>query len=257
MLPARERLQVIHSLILRSSTRDEPKDKIIDYIAGSPHAGKSKDQSARLSLWILTALLLADGRNQIVNQASEEVANGLASPEQNGSAVQILFRELRIHNEKRLADESESHRRNYKMLSERIHRKEERLDQQMAAFRAQMASGREESRLEVRQDMLLAIGDVLQRAYRLGRSMEERLQDVIATLPTALQAGGAEALGAVGDTVQYNPRLHHSTTEITRGTMVYLSAPGVIVRGGKFGDRVILKASVTQRSEVNQWTSSG
>ena len=103
--------------------------------------------------------------------------------------------------------------------------------QLIETYRAQMSSGREESRLEVRYDMLLAVGDVLQRACWHGRSSEERLNDVIANLPKVLRDGGAEPLGTAGETVKYDPRLHHSTKEITKGDWVHLFAPGVIVRG--------------------------
>ncbi len=116
--------------------------------------------------------------------------------------------------------------------------------QLIETYRAQMSSGREESRLEVRYDMLLAVGDVLQRACWHGRSSEERLNDVIANLPKVLRDGGAEPLGTAGETVKYDPRLHHSTKEITKGDWVHLFAPGVIVRGGSFGEQVIVKASV-------------
>ena len=74
--------------------------------------------------------------------------------------------------------------------------------QLIETYRAQMSSGREESRLEVRYDMLLAVGDVLQRACWHGRSSEERLNDVIANLPKVLRDGGAEPLGTAGETVK-------------------------------------------------------
>ena len=131
----------------------------------------------------------------------------------------------------------------------------ERLRDQNRAYRAQMASGREESRLEVRRDMLLAVGDALQRACREDGSPEERLRDVISALPKALREGGAEALGQAGETAPYDPKLHHSPDGIPRGTPVRLSAPGVIVRGEAFGDLVILKANVTRQSEVSRCRS--
>ena len=58
-------------------------------------------------------------------------------------------------------------------------------------------------------------------------------------------------LGTAGDVVPYDPKFHHSPDSISRGTPVRLSAPGVIVRGGSLGDRVILKANVTHQMEVS------
>ena len=112
-----------------------------------------------------------------------------------------------------------------------------------------MASGREESRLEIRQGMLLAVGDTLQRAYQSETSAQARLENVIDSLPIALREGGAGTLGTVGETVIYDPALHYSAGEIPSGTLVLTVAPGVIVRGGPFGDRMILKANVIRQSE--------
>ncbi len=134
---------------------------------------------------------------------------------------------------------------------EKMRHEEDRLRQQVQTFRAQMASGREESRLEVRHGMLLAIGDILQRAHRQARSPEDRLSDVVKSLPLALHAGEAEAYGVVGETVQFNPKFHHSVAEFPSGALVRLSAPGVVFRGGHLGDRILLKANVTSQSKMS------
>ena len=126
-----------------------------------------------------------------------------------------------------------------------VRREQERLQELVDTYEALMASGREESRLEIRQGMLLAVGDALQRAFLQGENAEERLENVITTLPNALREGEAETLGTVGATVKYDPRLHHSPDAIPSGAKVRLAAPGVIV-----GERVILKASVSNETEV-------
>ena len=256
-LPVAERIRLLRNLLLRSSNQDAPIEEVANYVAESPYATRSGDPDTRLNLLVLSALLIGDERNEVVKEASSELADAFESSDASNGAVQELFRQVRNRNEAlraSIADEFESRRREYEseyeaqLGSER--RKKERMSRQAAIFRAQMASGREESRLEVRYDMLLAIGDTLQRAHRQGRSAEERLPDVIVTLNTALRAGGAEELGASGDTVRYDPKVHHSRTEVTRGAMVTLVAPGVVVRDEALGDRVILKARVAQQSEV-------
>ena len=143
------------------------------------------------------------------------------------------------------ADELKNLRASHMAEVKRERTEKERLQQQVRALDAQMTSGRMESRLEIRQGMLLAVGDAIQRAYTLGKNTEDQLENVIAALPKALREGGAEALGTVGETVKYNSKFHHSAKLISSGAKVRLTAPGVIV-----GDRVILKASVSTETEV-------
>lgn len=121
----------------------------------------------------------------------------------------------------------------------------ERLREQKQALESLMSSGRKESRLEIRQGMLLAVGDALQRAYAQDKKAEDRLGVVITSLPKVLYEGGAETLGAVGETVKYNPKFHHSPESIPSGIKVRLTAPGVVA-----GERVILKAKVSTEAEV-------
>ena len=255
-LPAHQRLRLLHSLIVRAAAGDGAKERVVDYITATRHAA---DSNARLGLLSLSALLIPDVRSPATAEASRRLADALESPDVDGGPAQALFRQVRERNEEfraRIAGEFEARqevqRQAYEERLERGRREEEHLRQQIAAFRAQMASGREESRLEVRQDMLLAVGDLLQRAHREERVADERLADVIANIPTALRAGGAETLGTVGETVHFDPRLHHSTAGLARGALVRVSAPGVIVLGGTSGDRVILKATVTRHLGGNQ-----
>ena len=133
---------------------------------------------------------------------------------------------------------------------ERWQREEERLYNRVNSLIAEKAALREESRLEIRQEMLLRVGDAIQRGYQPGKAPEARLNELTELLPYALRDGGAQQLGNVGDTVPYDPRLHHSTEKLPIGSLVRLSAPGVIVIGGTFGDKVILKANVTRDSEA-------
>ena len=149
------------------------------------------------------------------------------------------------------AQELEEQRLSHEARLEELRREAGRLTDQNKTFRALMESGREESRFEVRKDMLLEIGDILQRTYRPGKNPEDRLEEVAARLPIALKEGGAEPLGTVGDTVPYDSRFHHSEVGISLGTMVYLSTPGVVVRGRTTSDRVILKADVVCQSEIS------
>lgn len=124
-------------------------------------------------------------------------------------------------------------------------KREQLLQDKIKKLDAQMSSGRKESRLEIRQGMLLAVGDVLQRAYAQDIKAEDLLGVVITTLPKVLHEGDAKTLGMVGETVKYDPKFHHTPESIPRETKVRLTAPGVVV-----GERVILKASVSTEVEV-------
>ena len=107
---------------------------------------------------------------------------------------------------------------------ERERQEQERLRQQARDLDAELRAKRQESRLEIRKDMLLAIGEVLQIVARHNGSIDELSKNVEAGLTLALRAGGAELLD-----------------DAPRGTVV---APGVIVRGGDHGDLVLLPAKV-------------
>lgn len=128
---------------------------------------------------------------------------------------------------------------------------EDRLNYQIKSLWASIDSRMEQSRLAARKDMLLRIGDILQRAYHPTNDPETRLNQVIAHLPLALGDGGAELLGEVGEIVSFDPSRHHPSQEIASGSLVRLTAPGVIISGGEAGDMVILKANATPITEEN------
>lgn len=245
-MSAGERSMILYNLIVRSAIEKDHGFEVVYYVRATRHAAV---MDLRLRLLVLSALLIPDTPSTVLTEVSRDLADILESPERHDTPVQALLQEIRTRNQEwraRITGEVESERRVHEEQLERRRLDEERLRQQNAAFRAQMDSGRQESRLEVRKGMLLAIGDVLQRAHSSDRNIEERLFDVLATIPTVLREGGAEVLGVVGETVPFDPRIHHSTTHLPRGTAVRLSAPGVIVRGGALGDNVILKANVTR-----------
>jgi hypothetical protein len=143
-------------------------------------------------------------------------------------------------------------------LLERERQEQERLRQQVRERNAELASNREESRLEIRQDMLLAVGEVLQ-SVRRAASVEELAGNAEAGLTLALRAGGAEPLETPGEQVAYDPgkhhlenyhlekhdlEKHHAEGGLPGSSLVRVVAPGVVYRGGIHGDRVLLKAHV-------------
>ena len=124
-----------------------------------------------------------------------------------------------------------------------------RFEYQIKSLWASIDSRMEQSHLAARKDMLLRVGDILQRAYHPTNDPETKLNQVIAHLPLALRDGGAELLGEVGEVVAFDPTRHHPSQEVASGSTVRLIAPGVIIIGGEGGDMVILKANVTPITE--------
>ena len=266
-----ERVQFIQGMIVQSAAGEAPKVGVLNYLNSSPHP-ESFAPPHRLKLLTLGAILLAEGQEPVISQASSELAEAIDGSA-SGRLAPNMQRWLESSREQYagLLSQMESQRQSYQSNLDRerhekerlrrefenkqreldtARREQERLREQVRTFRATMASRREESRLEVRRGMLLAIGDILQRACWQGRNSEERLDDVIATLPKALHEGGAEVYGTVGETVPYDPVLHHSTAGMSQGTLVQLAAPGVIVRSSESRNRVILKANVVEKSEA-------
>ena len=251
-----ERTRAVQWSMVRAAEGGVARQGALRFVAASRLAGQAPDWTDRLSMLVMAALLLAESEDPIMAQASNQLGDAFdrLTDESDQSVTYALLSGIRARFDQRLqhlTEELEERRDAYDVELERKRREEERLRQQNETFRAQMASGRQESRLEVRLDMLLEIGDILQRALREDSPPEERLRDVIARIPVALGAGGAETLGTAGETVPYDPRLHHSTAGIPNGTLVRLVAPGVVARGESFGDRVILKANVIRQSEVS------
>ena len=116
----------------------------------------------------------------------------------------------------------------YDRLLEQGRQEQERLRQLSRDLTVELKAKREESRFEIRKDMLLVVGEVLQIvARRQASSIDELAGDVEAGLTLALRAGGADLL-----------------TTVPGGKVV---APGVIVRGG-IDERVLLKPQIKQEA---------
>ena len=253
-LPGVGGVHSIRELMVRSVAGEAPHEDVLDYVANSRFGCMSAAPDQRMGTMLLATLLLTDGQSRVAGETSRELAEAFTSV--GDGVVQSVFKDVRAANQEwreNMRAESraklESQRQDYEARLDRERREQERLRQQNRTFRAQMASGREESRLEVRQDMLLAVGDVLERAHLPGRTVEERLQAVMSALPNVLQAGDAAAFGTPGETVPFNPRLYYSSDTVPDGAPVRVLAPGVVVRGESSGERMVLKASVARQSE--------
>ena len=242
-LPEEQRTQLLQEII--TSATPGQKDGVLDYIANSRHT--------HLGPRLMATLTLADQESELLEQTSEELANALkvnADPANFAFSVSTPTVTVLRSTQRRLEEligEKEAELSEVKVSHEnqlqQEHQEQDRLRQQVQALDAELDAQREESRLEIRQDMLLAVGEVLQSVYRRD-SAGELTGNVEAGLTLALRAGGAELLETLGEMVKYNPQRHQAEGDLPESAIVKVLAPGVIVRGGVHGDRVLLKAHV-------------
>ncbi len=239
-MPEDQRRQILREMV--ASATPVWKDGVLDYIANSRHASGPE----HLGLRTMAALALGDERSDFAAQTSRELSDAFERPEIYGEPVRSLFRdaaikagEAKISGRLQVKDLEQTH----EVQIQQERQEQQRLRQQMQALAAELDARREESRLEIRQDMLLAVGEVLQSVC-LRDSVEELAGDVEAGLTLALRAGGADLLETPGALVNYEPQRHQAKGDLPPSAMVKVLAPGVIVRGGVHGDRVLLKAHV-------------
>ena len=255
IVPARERVQVIQNLILRSSAGDAPGEKVLDYVANSRHAAKLTAPAERLDTLALASIKLSEGQGQAIDLASLEIGEALAgsSADEHGPAWRGLLADgrKRISDmSKRKAGELESQRLAYETMLEEMSCEKKRLKSRVDNLRAEIAAGRETSRLGILEDILTVIGEAIQSLRQRNGSPEEALRDVETSLALALRAGGAEEFGKVGETAVYNPRFHQAESQIPTESPVRVSAPGAVVHGKLTGDHVLIKARVVASLEV-------
>lgn len=257
MLPVDEQARVIEKLILRSSLDNVLRKDVLSCFSEKLGVSRGPTQSAYFKPLMLAALLLEGGdtHHPVTDQAAMSMCEALTHGPET-LADESLSRLLAVTYERISQSQEEEKRRHeadqasYEMRLEQARWEEQRLRQQLHDLRTQLSQRREESTLDIRQDMLLVLGETLQLACQWQGGLQDLVRDVEAGLSLALQAGGAEELGKVGDQVTFDPRLHQAREETTPGTSVRITAPGVLVRSPSSQDRVLLKAQVARSQEV-------
>ena len=236
-----ERMQTLEEIIARASAAQ--KAGVQEFIASSRHAS-GRD---RLGIRLKGVLTVSSPEDKFAQRTSEELAAALDEPQKYGEDVQTVLGALSGKVvEARSSASAEVRKRSEEAQSniEAERQEQERLRQQVRERNAELAANREESRLEVREDMLLFSGELLQAASQW-TTLEEAKRDALAGLALTLRAGGAEPLEKEGNIVDYDPGKHQADAAIHEGCRVKVIASGVIYRGGNLGDRVLLKARVT------------
>ena len=237
--------EVDRDLLLReavASASADQRENVLGYLAGSRHAEGPDRQDLRL----LAALTLGRTGDELVTRVSRELSDVVVQPEKYGRQVQAVFSAAVGRQEQGALQAEAEVRKGRETIEEQLEqerREQERLRQQVRERNAELAANREKSRLELRQDMLLAVGEVLQSVAR--RTGDDGLHgDIGAGLALALRAGGAEPLGSPGEVVPFDPERHTADAAVRPSSAVRVIAPGVIYIGRIHGDRVLLKAQV-------------
>ena len=256
-LSAEQQKELMQNLIVQSACGNVPKDRVLSYIEHIAQYGKSSEWRGCLSLTGLASILLTEGSGAVVEQAAYDVAGALvddalecpSEPQWDGllSEGRRRIDELR----ERYVDDLEKQRQRYESELEKHRQEEERLERTVQRLRAEIAAGREVSRMDILQDVLTVITETLQSLRKSEDSSEQMRRRVEANLALALRASGAEEFGAIDDTVPYDPTLHQSEEHIASGSPVRIVVPGTLIPGKLAGDRVLIKAGVVGQTEVN------
>jgi len=184
--------------------------------------------------------LVTDGFRSAIREQGNTVADPVVSLLVNTAREEIS--RTRYELEQRLRSEVEA-------VSVQLLEKEReagRARSTVVDLEREIGRQREQAKLEIRRDMLLAIGEVLQILSTRDRTSTQLASDVRAGLSLALRAGGAEILGRLGEAVSYDPRLHQSDKPLNEGAAVVVTAPGVRVGTEHLGNLVLLKAHVAE-----------
>ena len=245
-----EKAAFLRNLVTLGISGKAHRQSVVDYIA---HAHSASHPQRHLDAAVPAAILLADGDGPVADRAAQGIAQAL---DDVAGATSPVWEALLSESRQRTASQRAALTAQIDELradeeKQRLHY-ENRLAQsnaETARLRAEIAAGREESRLDIRQDMLTVISETLYDLRGRQDSPQEMLRLVATRLTLALHAGGAEEFGAIGETVPYDPIQHHSDSEIRPGSPVRIAAPGAVVRGKLTGDRVLVKASVVSPTE--------
>ena len=250
-----DRTQVIQNIIVRSASGEAPRERVLDFVVHICRSGEWPAPVERLNLLVLAALLLSNGQGQVLSHASQEInavlmdepvhpddsvwSSLLSAPRQWIADMQESWSD-RFDKQRSCQDEEQA----------RMLREKNELSKLVDGLRAEIGRNREQSKLEILKDPLMVIAENLQWIRQRRDNPEEMLRQAEAGLALALRTGGANGLGTVGETVDYEPSRHESVEDILVGSSVRIIEPGTIVPGKLTNDYVLIKALVAPAAEV-------
>jgi len=214
---------------------------------------KRRDNPSIQSL-LVSAILLGDSGSSLMTIVTEEFRASIRK-QGNTERNQILDLILRITREEisqAKRDVEQRLRKDIASLNEQLteeKRGRERTKRAVDDLQTQLAKNREEAILEIRRDMLLVIGELMQLTSGKKNKPAEIIPDIEAGLSLALNAGDAEIYGQVGQMVAYDGKLHVAEGTVEQGDSVVIVVPGVIVRSHQTDNLILLKAHVAKKDK--------
>ena len=243
----------LRNLIVRSAAGRADQRNALDYIV---HSQSQLPRAHQINLGVLAAILLPDAPTRLTEHAAQKIAQALDDPT---DADDPTWNALLAESRQRIAARHESWQSDLHALKEegenRQHSYETRLaerDDLIKRLRAEIAAGREEARIDIRQDMLTVISETILSLRQKQHDPTKMLQLVNDRLGLAFHAGGAEEFGCIGEAVSYNPVQHQTEGNITPGALARVVLPGAMIRGKLAGDRILVKARVAAPTEDAQ-----
>lgn len=248
-LPSTDRPRLFFELMVGAEAGRTPKDGVLDYIGASRHAAGSASSPRRLELTVIASLLLAGGEHPVTRLASQDLEHTLAGSASDGNdptrdGLLAHMREYVANLDRQHRDELKVYERKYDELLEEMRKREDVLNAQVERLGRQLEANREEARMDILQDPVTVITETMQDLRQWDDSPGEAVRHMQARLMLALRVAGAEEFGAVGETVPYDPVRHRSEVDFPVGSLVRISAPGVVMPGKAAVDRILVKASV-------------
>ena len=245
--------RAILTAVLWAAQGMAPQTKLANYAVTRFHRGNSADDPGALDVMVAAAIMLPEGQEHLLPTVAAFYRDALqASADTGYSPLVSSLVEETVHQtmsatqalQTQLADERQGHETALSALRS----EEQRLRTHITTLRAELASDREASKLDVRRDMLQAIASTLDTLSSGHDSQESLVRDVEASLRLALQAGDADFYGAIGAAVEFDSTLHQTSESVEQGAHVTVRRQGIRVPGSPpAGDLILLRARVNAR----------
>ena len=94
-------------------------------------------------------------------------------------------------------------------------------------LQGEIRTKRQSTELDITRDAITILGIALQELATSPSSKSDELSNVQARITLALSTLGVKPIGEIGETVEFDPRLHETDDEPNRGTLVDVTAPGM------------------------------
>ena len=195
--------------------------------------------------WILHA--------ELRPRAIEIMGQGLLDSESNGAALQdSRLSELARVVENASGEEVDRVRQDKDRELEEMKRElddaKAKLDHAnglIGFLQGEIQTKRQNTELDITRDAITILGIALQDLATSPSPKSGEISDVVARITLALSTLGVKPVGEIGETVEFNPRLHELENPPDRGALVKVKAPGMQFSRRKDNPLNVVKMQVT------------